>query len=125
MRCLIPNQSGGTFCGLGQVTQSVCSFFPKCEANCKRAGRFHQFVERFEQLGSIGAIMTSFYLQDFGSSPHFTFDSQVDLQVNGSSQQPSVEHSKSLCFAASRENVRDSLECYLKGFSTGLNSRPL
>lgn len=61
----------------------------------KGLGEFISLVERFEQLGSIRAIMTSFYLQDFGSDPHFTFDSQVDLQVNGSSQQQSVEHSKS------------------------------
>lgn len=68
------------------------------------------------------AIMTSFYLQDSGSYPHFTFDSQVDLQVNGSSQQQSVEHSKShvwFWFAASRENVRDSSECFLKGHQGG------
>lgn len=62
----------------------------------KRLGAFIGLVERFEQLGSIRAIMTSFYLQDFGSFPHFTFDSQVDLQVNESSQWQSAEHFKSL-----------------------------
>lgn len=87
----------------------------------KGLGEFISLVERFGQLGSISAIMTSFYLQEFGSSPHFTFDSQVDLQVNESSQQQSVEHFKSPWFAASRENVRDSLECYLKGLSTDLS----
>lgn len=61
----------------------------------KGLGEFISLVERFEQLGSIPAIMTSFCLRDFGSDPHFTFDSQVDLQVNGSSQRQSVEHSKS------------------------------
>lgn len=91
----------------------------------RRLGEFISLVERFEQLGSIRAIMTSFYLQDFGSYPHFTFDSQVDLQVNGSSQQQSVEHSKSPGLQHPRENVRDSLECYSKGLSTKLQSRPL
>lgn len=61
----------------------------------KGLGEFISLVERLGQLGSISAIMTSFYLQDFGSYPHFAFDSQVDLQVNGSSHWQSVEHSKS------------------------------
>lgn len=87
-------------------------------------GEFTGLVERFEQVGSISAIMTSFYLQDSGSSPRFTFDSWVDLQVNGSSQQQSVQHSESLWCAQSRENISPSAECHLKGLSNGTYVKP-
>lgn len=110
---------------LGKSPNLSAPSFQNAKQTEKGLGEFISLVERFEKLGSITAIMTSFYLPDFGSSPHFTFDSQVDLQVNESSQRQSVEHFKSLWFAASRETVRDSLECYLKGFSTGLKSRLL
>lgn len=110
---------------LGWSSNLSTSSFQDVKQTEKGPGEFISLVERFEQLGSISAIMTSFYLQDFGSSPHFTFDSQVDLQVNESSQGQSAAHLKNLWFAARREKVRDSFECYLKGLSTGLKSRPL
>lgn len=99
---------------LGKSPNLSIPSFQNVKQTAKGLGEFISLVERFEQLGSISAIMTSFYLQDFGSSPHFTFDSQVDLQVNESSQQQSVEHFKSLWSAAPRENVRDS-RVLLKG----------
>lgn len=88
----------------------------------KEQGEFISLVERPEQLGSFSAITTSFYLQDVGGFPHFTFDSQENLQVNGSSHQQSAEHSKSFWFAASRENVRDSSACYLEWLSKRLKT---
>lgn len=72
---------------LGKSPNLSAPSFQNVKQTEKGLGEFISLVERFEQLGSISAIMTSFYLQDVGSSPHFTFDSQVDLQVNESSQQ--------------------------------------
>jgi hypothetical protein len=54
-------------CGLGQVIQSACSFQNEKQTE-KGLGEFISLVGRFEQLGSISTIMTSFSSQDFGSS---------------------------------------------------------